>query len=212
MSPRVCRRNAWHIEANAFVARQKLGDRSRPDPGIGLESATISACSPRAAVDEARKLNIEDYLIDQTGSDWSVILADWHWILPREFTLWLVNRFGDLFIVLDDGTVRMLDVGGATLEQVASDQDHFATIIDEGNNANDWLMIPLVDNCVAAGLHLSAGQIYSYKTPPILGGDYTVDNSEVCDLEVHFSVLGQIHKKIKGLPDGTKVDRVKILE
>ena len=114
-------------------------------------------------------------------------------------------------MVLDDDTVHMLDVGGATLEQVADDRDHFATIIDEGENANNWLMIPLVDKCVAAGLHLSSGQIYSYKTPPILGGDYTVDNAEICDLEVHFSVLGQIQNKIKDLPDGTKVDRVEIL-
>ena len=122
----------------------------------------------------------------------------------------MVNRFGDLFIVLDDGTVHMLDVGGATLKLVADDREHFGTIIDEGNNANDWLMIPLVDKCVAAGLHLSKGQIYSYQTPPILGGDYTVDNAEVCDLEVHFSVLGQIQNKVKDLPDGTTVSKLEI--
>ncbi|NNL54896.1 MAG: DUF1851 domain-containing protein [Woeseia sp.] len=157
-------------------------------------------------------MNIHSYLIDQTDHDWSAILADWYWILPRDFTLWLVNRFGDLFIVLGDDTVHMLDVGAAKLEQVADNREHFTKKIDESGNANNWLMIPLVDMCVAAGLTLSAGQIYSYKTPPILGGDYAVDNAEVCDLEVHYSVLGQIQNKIKDLPDGTTVDRIVKLE
>lgn len=156
-------------------------------------------------------MNVNDYLIDQAGYDWSKVLADWHWILPSGFTIWLINRYGDLFIVLDDGAVHMLEVGGGNLSKVADNRNHFAELIDHTDNSNDWLMIPLVDKCVDAGLHLSAGQIYSYKVPPILGGDYTVDNTEVTDIEVHFSVLGQIQNKVKDLPDGTKVDRVELL-
>lgn len=38
-------------------------------------------------------------------------LRDWAWLLPSTLTVWLINRFGDLFVVLDDGTVHMLDVG-----------------------------------------------------------------------------------------------------
>ena len=56
-------------------------------------------------------MNVNDYLIDQTGLDWAELLSDWHWLLPEDFTLWLVNRFGDLFIGLGDGSVQMLDCG-----------------------------------------------------------------------------------------------------
>jgi len=50
------------------------------------------------------------------------------------------------------------------------------------------------------------GQLYSYKILPIIGGDYSVDNFEPMDIEVHFSFTGQIHKQIKDLPSGTKVE------
>jgi hypothetical protein len=33
-----------------------------------------------------------DYLIDQGGIDWPQALASWSWLLPPEFTLWLVKR------------------------------------------------------------------------------------------------------------------------
>ncbi len=155
-------------------------------------------------------MTINDYLIDQSGHDWAAMLADWNWLLPADFSIWLVNRLGDLFIVLDDGTVYMLDVGAGKFEKLADSQDDFIAKIDEGDNASDWLMIPLVDHCVETGLELSDGQVYSYRTPPILGGEYAVENIEVADLAVHFSVLGQIHRQVKDLPDGTSVSGITV--
>ena len=102
----------------------------------------------------------------------------------------------------------MLDLGGGSLKKVASDRDDFIKKIDEGDNANEWLMIPLVDKCVASGRVLSAGKCYSYIIPPILGGDYTIENTEVSDIAVHYSLLGQIQRQVKDLPDGTKITRV----
>jgi hypothetical protein len=97
-------------------------------------------------------MRIEDYLIDHQGFDWPAILADWAWLLPQdEFTIWLMNRYGDLFLVFDDGTVHMLDVGGGSLEKLAGSRDEFSRRLDEGNNANEWLMLPLVDSLVEAG-------------------------------------------------------------
>lgn len=150
-------------------------------------------------------MNIANYLIDQTDYDWGSMLSEWRSLLPEEFTLWMVNRFGDLFIVANDGSVLLLDVGAGTLRQLAKGQSEFADQIDEGNNANEWLLIPLVDACVATGMTLSQGQCYSYVQPPMLGGEYSVENVEVCDIEVHYSLFGQIYAQIKDLPDGTAV-------
>lgn len=98
--------------------------------------------------------SIHDYLIDQAGIDWSAALQSWAWLVPVEFTLWIVNRIGDLFIVVADGSVHRLDTGGGTLAKVAQSRDDFAARIDEGDNANDWLAIPLVNRLVAAGMTL----------------------------------------------------------
>ena len=150
-------------------------------------------------------MSIHDYLIDHRGLDWPSLFAEWAWLVPKQFTVWLMNRFGDLFLVFDDGSVHMLDVGGGSLEQVANTRDDFQAKVDEDENANVWFMIPLVDQLLAAGMTLKKGECYSYKQPPVLGGDYTVENTCVLPIAEHYGAYGSIHNQIKDLPDGTQV-------
>ena len=110
---------------------------------------------------------ITDYLLDSEGIDWTRSLATWRWLLPAEFTVWLANRFAELFLVVPDGSLHMLEVGAGTLTKLAESRDDFCTKIDEGNNANEWLMIPMVDRMIAAGFTLESGQCYGFKIPPI---------------------------------------------
>ncbi len=153
-------------------------------------------------------IDINDYLIDQAGKDWGQLLSDWIVLFPEDFTVWMVNRFGDVFAIFDDDSVHMLDVGAGTLTRMADSQDDFCQQIGMGDNANNWLMIPLVDACVAAGMRLGPDQCYSFKTPPVLGGQYDTGNSEPMDLAVHYSFLADIHRQIKDLPDGTQIKLV----
>jgi hypothetical protein len=150
-------------------------------------------------------ISVADYLIDQSGIDWPKALAPWSWLLPREFTLWLVNRFADLFLVLPDGTVHMLDVGAGTLTKIAESRDDFCNKIGEDDNANQWLMIPLVDRMVAAGVVLQLGQCYGFKTPPVLGGDYTIENAGPLPVWDYLGGYGSIHEQLQDVPDGSQV-------
>ncbi len=149
--------------------------------------------------------SLSSYIIPQSDLDWPDLLGSWAWLLPREVTVWIVSRFGDLFLVVDDGSVQMLDVGVGSLVKVADSREDFARRIDEPGNADDWLLIPLVDELVAAGIKLGDGQCYSYWQLPVLGGTYSSENVKVVSLEHHFKAFGPIHEKIKDLPDGTKV-------
>lgn len=150
-------------------------------------------------------LSIHDYLLPQDGIDWSAVLRSWHWLLPREFTLWMVNRFAECIIVVADGSVHSLHVGEGELERLADSRDDFAERIDWENNANDWLMMPLVDELVAAGMTLGPGQCYGFKLPPIVGGSYGRENIAVKSIEDYLGGFGSIHKQLKDLPDGTEV-------
>ena len=153
-------------------------------------------------------MDINDYLVAQPGKDWPALLSGWIDPLPPSFTLWMVNRFGDVFVVCDDQSVHMLDVGAGRIERLANDRNHFCTLLDSGNNANNWLMIPLVDACVASDLMLGPDQCYGYKVPPILGGEYDVRNIEPTNLSVHYALLADIYRQTKDLPDGTPVHAV----
>ena len=84
-------------------------------------------------------------------------------------------------------------------------RQHFGSLLDVGDNANNWLMIPLVDICVAAGLRLSADQCYGYKVPPLLGGSYELDNVTRADLSVHYSFPADIYRQTKDVPDGAQI-------
>jgi hypothetical protein len=133
------------------------------------------------------------------------MLAGWSEILPETFTMWLVNRFGDAFIIAEDGSVHHLDVAVGTLHRVADTRDQFAVLIDVSQNANNWLMIPLVDQCVKLGMLLQRGQCYGFKIPPLFGGAYEPGNVAPVDLAQNLAFLADIWSQTKDMPDGTPV-------
>jgi hypothetical protein len=147
-------------------------------------------------------MTVQDYLIDHTNFDWPKLLVGWTWLLPPQFTVWLVNRFGDLFLILPDGSIHLLDVGAGTLTKLADSQDEFFSKIDEGQNAITWLMIPLIDELVAAGIQLQPGQCYSYQNLPVVDGKPTPDNTQVSGIVEHYRRCGATHK---GIRQGLKV-------
>lgn len=144
-------------------------------------------------------MDINDYLIDQSGKDWPAMIAHWKGVLPATFTLWIVNRVGDLFIVPDDETVHHLNVGAGTLTAVADSRDQFARLLDDSEHANRLLLIPVIDQCVAAGQVLGPTQCYGYKLPPMLGGAYEPDNLQPAELAVNYYVLSLLHAQTKDL-------------
>ena len=149
--------------------------------------------------------DLSDYLIDHSDFDWNSLLAGWAWLLPPTFTVWLMNRFGDLFVITPDGMVHMLDIGAGVFVKLADSRDELSKTIDEEDNANNWLMIPLVDSARAAGMTLAPGECYSFKLPPVLGGQYALENVFVLELSKHFGAYASIHNQLRNVPDGTQV-------
>jgi hypothetical protein len=150
-------------------------------------------------------MDVMDYLIDLEGKDWAELLSGWRFLLPKSFNIWLVNRCGDVFVVYEDDSVHRLDVGRGTIERVADSCDDCVTRLDQDDHANTWMMVDLVDRCVKAGLRLGPIQCYGFKIPPMLGGEYEVDNIEPTDLSVHYTILAEICSQTVDMPDGTKV-------
>jgi hypothetical protein len=150
-------------------------------------------------------IKVNDYLIDQAGLDWQTMLSGWGEVLPPTFTIWLVNRFGDVFIVPDDGAVYLLDVSGGTFSRLAQSQEEFADLIDVPQNANNWLMIPLVDECMALGMSLQTAKCYGFKIPPLLGGEYFIGNIAIVDLTESYAFLADLWSQTKDVPDGARV-------
>mgnify|MGYP002628541050 FL=1 len=151
-------------------------------------------------------MDINNYLTDQDGKDWAVLLEPWYWKLPDSFDIWMVNKLGDLILVLEDDQIYFFDIALGSMDLIAEDQDDFVEKVNQDDNADHWFAISLVDDCLDADMCLTADQCFGYKLSPILGGEFTANNLEPIDLIVHYSIHGQIHEQIKGVPEGETVN------
>jgi hypothetical protein len=138
------------------------------------------------------------------------LLSDWRWLVGDSMRLLLVSAIGDMFLADAAGQVFWLDTGTGQLQQIAKSVNEFERLRQQREQADQWFIPQLVGDLIASGVRLSLGQCYGYKKPPILGGQIEPANFEPTDLSVHFSVLGQIHRKVKDLPSGTNITGIKI--
>jgi hypothetical protein len=150
-------------------------------------------------------MNLSDYLVDCSKFDWQKLFASWRWLLPSEFTTWMMNRFGDLFLKTPVRRIHRLALDDGSLTVLAESREQFCDKLDEPGVANDWLLIPLVDQLVAGGKTLKEGECYAFIQIPMLGGDYVLENVVVRDVADQYSALGPIFEKLKDVPDGTQV-------
>ncbi|MFT5326734.1 MAG: hypothetical protein ACI8P0_004617, partial [Planctomycetaceae bacterium] len=47
---------------------------------------------------------------------------------------------------------------------------------------------------------------YTFRHPPVTGGEYEASNVAVTDIANHFAGYGAIHEKVRDVPDGREVE------
>jgi hypothetical protein len=152
-----------------------------------------------------------DLIIDIEQVNVERLIEDWRWLTGKDKTPIIVSSIGDLFLQDTNGGIYWLNVGEGKLSRVADSADEFEKKLKDDGQVREWFLVDLIAELKAAGHELKEQQVYSYKKLPILNGDYSVDNFEITDIEVHFSFAGQIHQQVKDLPDGTRIDNVKFI-
>jgi hypothetical protein len=141
-------------------------------------------------------------LADHTPDD---LLADWRWLLDDSFQLILISSLGDMFLTDSAGHVHWLDAGAGRLTEIAASFDEFQQLRQQPANAAEWFIPQLVGDILQSGVRLAPGQCFGYKLPPIVGGQMEPSNFEPTNLAVHFSILGQLNRQAKDLPEGTPI-------
>lgn len=139
------------------------------------------------------------------------LLSEWRWLLGSSHQIILISSLGDLFLADASGRISWLDAGAARLTEVAADLDEFQKLLQQPDNAKEWFATQMVGDILQSGVRLARGQCFSYKVPPVLGGRWEPANFEPTDLSVHFSILGQVCRQVRDLPDGASVSSVKII-
>lgn len=155
-------------------------------------------------------ITIDDLTVDFKHLNASTLLADWEWLIGTKKLPILISAIGNAFIEdVEDGSIHVLDVGSGELRLIADTSSEFRDLLGDEEFVADEFVVQIIGEFLAHGPKLMAGQIYSFKHPPVLGGEFDIENLEPTDMEVHFSIHGQIHHQVRDLPPGTPITEIK---
>jgi hypothetical protein len=152
----------------------------------------------------------EHLTIKTDGVPFALLLSDWRWLVSPEFKPVLMTTFGDLFLCDQSGGIHFLDLMSGEFKQVAESQEEFDRLCEDRERRRGWFIGFLFTEVRKLCGSLAAGECCSCKQPLSLGGQLEPDNFERTDLQVHYSILGQLHRQTKHLPPGTKIGSIKI--
>ena len=148
----------------------------------------------------------EDFSIDFAQINPQTLTKDWAWLIGDEFTPIIITSIGDMFLSTRQGEIYWLNVGEGTFDPVANGLVELKDKLNNEQVADEWFMFELAKALESSISRLHQGKLFSFKKLPIIGGTYDISNFQLIDIEVHFSLTGQIHKQLRDLPDGTKVN------
>lgn len=156
-------------------------------------------------------MTLDDLTVNFAHLERESLLSDWVWLIGAEKLPTLLAASGDAFVQdRNNGSVHWLDSGEANLEQVATNQEEFSELLTNKEFVVEYLAVQMIGDLIHNGKELKKGQIYSLSKPYILGGEYSLENIEPTNIEVHFSILGQIHNQVRNLPKGTPATSITI--
>ena len=151
------------------------------------------------------RITLDDLIVDSSHLDRSTLLSDWAWLIGKRKQPIVVSAIGDAFLHDPvEGLVYWLDVGQGQCHKLTDNLEEFDIRLRDKEFALLVLQATLIVQLRQAGKTLAPGQVYSFKKPPVIGGDYILENFQAADIATHFSTSGRFHRQIKNLIVDTK--------
>lgn len=156
-------------------------------------------------------MTLDDLTVNCQHLDRASLLVDWHWLIGQSNVPVLVTVAGDAFVQDEiTGVVSFLDVTEGKIEEVAGSGDAFQALLADTSFVMNKFSVNLVAPLLKTLGRPAHGRLFSFKTPPVLGGTFDTGNLEEADVEVHFSFAGQVWAKVIDLPEGTPITDIRI--
>jgi hypothetical protein len=166
-----------------------------------------------AGPSEKQKIGLNDLTVSIKHLDRATLLSDWVWLIGAEKHPVLVTLAGDAFVQdKKTGGVYFLDTLSGKIEPVSNSGAEFQAKLEGAEFMFEYFSVELLWPLLGTGKALPPGKLYSFKIPPILGGEQDAKNLELADISVHFSILGQVMANAKSLPVGAKIEGFKLAD
>jgi hypothetical protein len=129
----------------------------------------------------------------------------WAWLLPDVFEPVMASTLGDVFFQQGGLELYWLNTGTAEITCIAASREQFLELL-KTEQADEWFMPHLIEALKTAGKKLHTDQCYSYVTLPVFQeGKYEVWNLNPVLAAEHFRITGDVHRRLRALPNGAKV-------
>ena len=133
------------------------------------------------------------------------LLSEWRWLCPQSLALVARSAFGDLFLRDEAGKIIKLDIAIGQILEVATSEADFRDLAYTKEKREQWFAESDELAAMERGLNPNQDQCVAFKTPIIFAEAGTPNNAYVGSLYEQVSFLGDLHRQISQLPDGSKV-------
>lgn len=146
------------------------------------------------------KLTWADLIIDNVMPDEAAAwLADWQWLGLGRIAPVFLSRFGNWFFRRPDGSVHMLEVTEASIEQVATDFAQFQAVVNTQEWQEQYLYSALVLDYRRQGVTALGRQVIGFAPHPALVPSIQSCKVMVFDMLVWQSISGQTMRQVRGV-------------
>ena len=126
------------------------------------------------------------------------LLKEWTWLFEPRLEVVMITKLGDAFLIEpQSGEIFFLDTLDGELESIADSIEDFRQLLNDKEFVIDYFSLELL----APVIHLTMPEntVYSFKEPPVLGGELSSDNLELFDVQVHFDDMGKLWGEIDSI-------------
>ena len=140
-----------------------------------------------------------------SGLETERLLFDWQWLCPSCMSLVAKNVFGDLFLRDASGAIFWLNASVGKFDKVSTSEAEFREMAKTSEKRKEWFAEPEMLAYSKLGLNPGASQCIGFSVPAVFREGGTPDTAYVADLYEYLSFLGDLHRQLSDLPDGSKV-------
>jgi hypothetical protein len=144
------------------------------------------------------KLTWQDLIVDNVSADEAARwLADWEWLGVGKIAPIFLSRFGNWFFQRPDGSVHMLGITDATVEQVAPDFSQFQAAVNTQEWQEKYLCSALVVAYRRDGIVALDRQVIGFVPHPVHVESLRTCKPMVFDMPVWQSICGQTLRQVR---------------
>jgi len=135
------------------------------------------------------------------------LLCEWRWLCPQSVTIVDRNPYGDLFLRDESGSVHMVDVGSGELTLVAGSVSEFDVLSALPEKREEWFAEAGAKDAAKRGLVPDPKQCIAFDIP-LAFAESANASPYIADIYDQLGFLGDLHRQLATLPDGSKVELV----